>query len=33
MSIKLFGFYTFYVLLDFLTQKKVKIDKKQCKNI
>ena len=33
MSIKLFGFSTFYVLLDFLTQKQLKIDKKQRKNI
>ena len=29
MSIKLFGFSTFYVFLDFLTQKQEMIDKKK----
>ena len=29
MSIKLFGFSTFYVFLDFLTQKQENIDKKK----
>ena len=34
ISIKLFGFSTFYVVFGFLTHKKEKIDKKQqCKNI
>ena len=34
MSIKLFGFSTFYVVFGFLTHKKEKIDQRQqCKNI
>ena len=33
MTIKLFGFFTFYVFLDFLTQKQVKIDKKKTNNV
>ena len=34
MSIKLFGFSTFYVVFGFLTHKKEKIDQRQqCENI